>query len=128
MADKKPAAPKTAQKKSVPSIQVRIDRLNDYEGSNIKAFASVNIGGAFAIHGIRVVDSQKGMFVAMPQSSHKDGNGNTKYSDLFHAVTVEARNELNKKVMDAYEQAIAEQQDEAAEESEIEKQSPASTM
>lgn len=60
MADKKPAASKAAQKKSVPSIQVRIDRLNDYEGSNIKAFASANIGGAFAIHGIRVVDSQKG--------------------------------------------------------------------
>lgn len=128
MADKKPAASKAAQKKSVPSIQVRIDRLNDYEGSNIKAFASANIGGAFAIHGIRVVDSQKGMFVAMPQSSHKDGNGNTKYSDIFHAVTAEARSELNEKVMDAYEQALAEQQDEAAEESESEEQGIESTM
>lgn len=128
MADKKPAASKAAQKKSVPSIQVRIDRLNDYEGSNIKAFASANIGGAFAIHGIRVVDSQKGMFVSMPQSSHKDGNGNTKYSDIFHAVTAEARSELNEKVMDAYEQALAEQQDEAAEESEIEEQGIEPTM
>lgn len=127
MAAKKQANPVKGQKPN-PSIQVRIDKLNDYEGSNIKAFASVNIGDAFAIHGIRVVDSQKGLFVAMPQSSHKDGNGNTKYSDLFHAVTAEARSDLNEKVMDAYEQALAEQQDEAAEESEIEKQDPAPTI
>lgn len=128
MATKKQSAPGKGQKQKNPSIQVRIDRLNDYEGSNIKAFASANIGGAFAIHSIRVVDSQKGMFVAMPQSSHRDGNGNTKYSDIFHAVTAEARNELNKKVMDAYEQAIAEQQDEAAEESESEEQGMEPTM
>lgn len=128
MAVKKQAAPNKGQKQNNPSIQVRIDRLNDYEGSNIKAFASANIGGAFAIHGIRVVDSQKGMFVAMPQSSHKDGSGNTKYSDIFHAVTAEARNELNEKVMNAYEQALAEQQDEAAEESESEEQGMEPTM
>lgn len=128
MAAKKQTAPGKGQKPKNPSIQVRIDRLNDYEGSNIKAFASANIGGAFAIHGIRVVDSQKGMFVAMPQSSHKDGNGNTKYSDIFHAVTAEARSELNEKVMNAYEQALAEQQDEAAEESESEEQGAAPIM
>lgn len=128
MAAKKQIAPGKGQKPKNPSIQVRIDRLNDYEGSNIKAFASANIGGAFAIHGIRVVDSQKGMFVAMPQSSHKDGNGNTKYSDIFHAVTAEARSELNEKVMNAYEQALAEQQDEAAEESESEEQGATPTM
>lgn len=93
MAAKKQQAPAKEQKRKNPSIQVRIDRLNDYEGSSIKAFASANIGGAFAIHGIRVVDSQKGLFVSMPQNSYKDGNGNTKYSDVFHAVTAEARTE-----------------------------------
>ena len=46
-----------------PSVSVRIDRLIDYEDSKLKAVASANIGGAFAIHGIRVVDSQKGLFV-----------------------------------------------------------------
>lgn len=73
MAAKKQAAPAKEQKQKNPSIQVRIDRLNDYEGSSVKAFASANIGGAFAIHGIRVVDSQKGLFVSMPQNSYKDG-------------------------------------------------------
>lgn len=126
MAAKKQAASPKEQKQKNPSIQVRIDRLNDYEGSSVKAFASANIGGAFAIHGIRVVDSQKGLFVSMPQNSYKDGNGNTKYSDIFHAVTAEARTELNGKVIDAYEQALQaqEQQDEAAEESETQGMAP----
>ena len=111
-ATKKNSAPKEAQKKNVPSIQARIDRLCDYEGSNIKAFASANIGGAFAIHGIRVVDSQKGLFVSMPNNSYTDSDGNKKYSDIFHAVTAEARTELNDKVLEAYEQKLEEEQSE----------------
>ena len=80
MATKKTSAPKMAQSPKTPSIHARIDRINNYEGSNIRAFASVNIGGAFAIHGIKIVDSpQKGVFVSMPSNSYTDKNGNTKY-------------------------------------------------
>ena len=129
MATKKAAAPKAAQKPKLPSIQVRIDRLNDYEGSNVKAFASVNIGGAFAIHGIKVVDSpKKGLFVSMPSNSYTDAEGNTKYSDVFHAVTAEARTGLNEKVMDAYEQALEVQQDEAENETEDESEDESQGM
>ena len=45
---------RTEQERSTPSISVRIDRLVDYDNSKLKAIASVNIGGAFAIHGLRV--------------------------------------------------------------------------
>ncbi len=123
MAVKKAAVAKAAQKTKSPSIQVRIDRLNDYEGSNIKAFASANIGGAFAVHGIKIVDSpKKGLFVSMPSNSYTDAEGNMKYSDVFHAVTAGARTELNEKVMDAYEKALEERQDESEGESEEESQ------
>lgn len=124
MAANKSAAPKAAQKPKNPSIHVRIDRLNDYEGSNVKAFASANIGGAFAVHGIKVVDSpKKGLFVSMPSNSYTDADGNTKYSDVFHAITAEARTELNEKVMEAYEQTLEEQQDETADETQATTQS-----
>ena len=89
----------------LPSMDVRIDKMMDYGESKIKAFASVNIGNAFAIHGIRVIDSSKGMFVAMPQESYTK-NGKTQYSDLFHAVTAEARNALNHAVLQAYQQQV----------------------
>ena len=100
------ASKQVAIKKSkVPSIDVRIDSLVDYEGSKTKAFASVNIGGAFAIHGLRVMDSEKGLFVSMP--SRKDGEN---YREVFHPVSSEAREELNKKVLEAYEQKLTEEQ------------------
>ena len=100
-------APVKQQKRSTPSISARIDRIVNYEDSKVKAIASVNIGGAFAIHGLRVIDSQKGLFVQMPQKSFRK-DGKTGYSDIFHPVTVDARAELNSKVLEAYEQKLGE--------------------
>lgn len=113
------------QKRSTPSISARIDRLVDYENSKVKAIASVNIGGAFAIHGLRVIDSQKGLFVQMPQSSYQK-DGKTEYSDIFHPVTTEARSELCSKVLEAYEQKLdeTESEDEQLDESEQEEDAP----
>ena len=125
------AAPKTAEKKTnqtaentqtaeapankykVPFISAKIDRLVDYEGSKTKAFASVNIGNAFAIHGIKIIEGEKGLFVSMPQ--RKDGED---YKDVFHPITAEAREELNKQIMDAYEQKLEEEQGEQLDEGE----------
>lgn len=104
------------QTSKVPSISVRIDRLNDYEGSKIKAFASANIGGAFAIHGIKVVDSDKGVFVSMPSNSYTS-NGETQHSDTFHPITADAREQLNNAVLKAYEQEVINQQADEQEES-----------
>lgn len=118
-------APAKAQKRSTPSISARIDRLVDYENSKVKAVASANIGGAFAIHGLRVIDSQKGLFVQMPQSSYQK-DGKTEYSDIFHPVTAEARSELNSKVLEAYEQKLdeVESEDERLDEGEQEEDAP----
>lgn len=128
MATKKTNKVKKEQKVKTPSIYARIDRLNDYEGSKIKAFASVTIGGAFAVHGIKVVDSDKGLFVSMPYNSFKDSDGNKKYSDVCHAITAEAHKELNDKVIAAYEQTLEEQESEAEDESEDEDQAMTQSM
>lgn len=107
-------APEATSK--TPSINVKIDNLVDYEGSKVKAFASANIGGAFAIHGIRVMDSDKGLYVSMPSRSYQK-DGKTEYTDVFHPVTSEARTELNNAVMEAYEQKLQESMTEDAEQS-----------
>ena len=83
------------------SISARIDRMVDSANSKVKAVASVTIGGAFAVHGIKVIDSQKGLFVQMPQSSYEKG-GQKHYTDQFHPITANAREELNAAVLDAY--------------------------
>ena len=85
-------------------VKVRIDRIVDYDNSRVKAIASANIG-PFAVHGMRVIEGQKGLFVQMPQNSYlKDGK--QQYSDIFHPVTADARTDLYSKVLDAYNQQL----------------------
>ena len=95
-------------------IKVRIDRILNMDDSKIRAIASANIGNAFAIHGIKVIDSDKGPFVQMPQTSYVK-KGKTKYSELFHPITAESRNELYDEILNAYEQKLQEdmQEDES---------------
>lgn len=107
-----------------PTIAVRIDRMMDREDSKVKAYASANIGGVFAVHGIRVVDSQKGLFVQMPQRIYQR-NGRTAYEDIFHPVTADSRQELYGAVLSAYEQRLHMEEDEAQEFDETEEEDPA---
>lgn len=67
------------------------------EGS-CRATASVNINGCFAVRGIKVMDSSKGLFVSMP--SYRAGNG--EYKDICFPCTKEARAEFDSAVLDAY--------------------------
>ncbi len=108
MAVAKTPQKKATQKAEVPSIQARIDRMIDYEGDGVRAIASVSIGGAFAIHGFKVYESEeKGLSVLCPANkSQKDG----KYYETAHPVTGEARAALNSAVLEAYEQKLAEEQ------------------
>ena len=96
----------------MPTIRAKIDRLADFENSKVKAFASANIG-PFAVHGLRVIDGEKGMFVAMPSTSYQK-DGKTEYQETFHPVSGEARKALNDAVIEAYEQKLAEEQTEEA--------------
>ena len=63
-----------ATKSKIP-VSAKIDRMIERENATVKAYASVNIGGAFVIKDIAVVDGQKGMFARMPFRSSKTGSG-----------------------------------------------------
>ena len=93
----------------IPYISVRIDKLFDDDTKKLKAFASANIG-PFAVHGIRVFENEKGMFVSMPSIPYKDGQGNTQYDEVFHPVSKEARDALVKNVIDEYNHALEQAQ------------------
>ena len=92
------------QGQKLPSIRATIGWINPDENGNTRASGSLTIGGAFAVHGITVKTGTKGEFVSMP--SFKKGN---EYKDIFHAVTAEARQQMNDAFMKAYEQKLADQ-------------------
>ena len=99
--------PQSAAPAPIPMVEVRIDKMLD-GSTKTKAFASANLFGQFAIHGLRVVETDKGRFIAMPQESY-ERNGEKRYSDTFHPITAGARNLLVEAVNIAYEQKLAEQ-------------------
>lgn len=89
-------------------VKARIDRMLDGE-SKTQAFASIELGGEFVVRGLRVVESDTGRFVAMPQRSYETG-GETKYQDTFFALTDSARAAIAEAVTEAYEQALLQEQ------------------
>lgn len=106
-AKKPPQEPAAKKEQKSVAVTARIDRLVDYGGSNVKAIASVNVADSFAIHGLKVIDSGKGLFVSMPQSKYEK-DGKTQYSDICHPITAEARTELSDMVLAAYGQKLQE--------------------
>lgn len=88
-------------------VDVKIGSIRP-EG-NIRAIASVNLNDCFAIRNVKVMDSSKGLFVAMP--SYKAGNG--EYKDICFPVTKEFRQQLNDAVINAYHQALNMNQNQA---------------
>jgi stage V sporulation protein G len=99
------APSQTKQSQKLP-IKAAINWMNPNEDDNVRASASLTIGGAFAVHGIKIVSGTKGDFVSMP--SYKSGDG---YRDIFHAITADDRERMNAAVMQAYEQMLADEQD-----------------
>lgn len=92
------------EKKYQPLVfDVRIQSIKPNE--SIKGTASVNINGAFAVRGVKIVEGSNGLFVSMP--SYKVGS---EYKDICFPVTQECRNQLNDAVIGAYEHALAQSQ------------------
>ncbi|MEY8404782.1 hypothetical protein D1646_18310 [Pseudoflavonifractor sp. 60] len=80
------------------------------EKGSILAFASANIGGCFAVTGIKIVEGKDGPFVAMPSQFGKD----KQHHDICFPTTSAMREALNTVVMDAYRDVLEQQATRAA--------------
>lgn len=70
------------------------------KGGNLKGVASITIDDALAVHDIKIIEGQKGLFIAMP--SRKDSSKD-EYRDITHPINVETREQIQSIIMDAYE-------------------------
>ncbi len=97
---------------------VRIRKLHS-EG-RMKAIVSITFDDAFAVHDIKVVEGDKGLFVAMPSKRMPDGE----YKDIAHPISSGVREMVQSAVLKEYEialaaaEAAAEAEEEAAPEEE----------
>ena len=79
----------------ITSVNVR---KVEKDGSRMKGIASVLIDDSFAVHDIRIIDGDIGLFIAMP--SRKTATGG--YRDIAHPINPEVRAMFEQAVIDAY--------------------------
>ena len=81
---------------------VRVRRVAK-EGK-MKAVVSITIDDVFVVHDIKVIEGDKGLFIAMPSRKAADGE----YRDIAHPINSSTRNELQTLILGKYGEAVQE--------------------
>ena len=89
-----------AQTNPIPKVEAKAFPLKEPKG-NLLAFASVTVADSFAVNGVKVLQSDKGVFVGMP--SAPDGKGG--FRDIAFPTSGEMRAVVQSVVLDAYKEA-----------------------
>ena len=67
------------------------------EGS-MKAVVSITLDDEFVIHDIKVIQGEKGLFIAMPSRLAADGE----YRDIAHPINSRVREMMQREILDKY--------------------------
>ena len=76
---------------------VRVRKI-DSEGK-MKAVVSVTFDNEFVVHDIKIIESQNGLFIAMPSRKAPDGE----FRDIAHPINAETRGKIQTAILDKYE-------------------------
>ena len=85
---------------------VRLRRVNT-EG-RMRAIASITLDHEFVVHDIKVIDGEKGLFIAMPSRKAADGE----YRDIAHPINSDTRERIQREILEKYEEAALETEQE----------------
>ena len=86
---------------------VRVRKVNTE--NKMKAVASVTFDNEFVVHDIKVIESENGFFIAMPSRKTQTGE----FRDIAHPINSEARERIQKAVLEVYESPEVQEVDEA---------------
>ena len=81
---------------------VRVRKMT--QDSKMKAIVSITIDDEFVVHDIKVIEGEKGLFIAMPSKKASDGE----YRDIAHPINSETRDRIQKIILESYEEALLE--------------------
>ena len=77
----------------------------------MKALLSITIDDEFVVHDIKVIEGEKGLFIAMPSRKATDGE----YRDIAHPINSVTRDRIQTMILDKYQKVMAEETDEQIE-------------
>ena len=88
---------------------VRVRKV-EKEGK-MKAVVSITIDEEFVVHDIKVIEGEKGLFIAMPSKKAMDGE----YRDIAHPINSGTRDRIQSTILEKYKQALEEEPEAAVE-------------
>ena len=75
----------------------------------LKAVVSITMDEEFVVHDIKVIEGEKGLFIAMPSKKAVDGE----YRDIAHPINSETREKIQSVILENYEKVLEEAPEEA---------------
>lgn len=83
------------------SIQVTGCRvtMNQADDERLKGFASIILNDCFAVCDLKIINGNKGLFVAMPSRRRRDGS----FHDVAHPICQNLRDHIEQTVLDEYD-------------------------
>ena len=83
----------------VTDIRTRIEKQME-NNERLRAYADITFDESFVIHGLKIIDGQNGLFVAMPSRRMPNGE----FKDIAHPITPELSNELTDFIIKKFEE------------------------
>ncbi|MCI9198267.1 MAG: septation regulator SpoVG [Lachnospiraceae bacterium] len=68
----------------------------------MKAVVSITIDDEFVVHDIKVIEGEKGLFIAMPSRRALDGE----YRDIAHPINSATREGIQRIILEKYEEVM----------------------
>lgn len=92
--------------KGVNKVQVTDIRIRSVEKEGkMKAVVSITIDDEFVVHDIKIIEGEKGMFIAMPSRKASDGE----YRDIAHPINTATRERLQNMILAKYQETQEEE-------------------
>ena len=88
---------------------VRVRKI-EKEGK-MRAIVSITLDNEFVIHDIKVIEGEKGLFIAMPSRKAADGE----YRDIAHPINSATRDRIQTIILDKFQEVMDAEPEEAAE-------------
>ena len=74
----------------------------------LKAIVSITLENEFVVHDIKVIEGEKGLFIAMPSKKSADGE----FRDIAHPINSSTREKIQSIILERYQQSLDEEQEE----------------
>lgn len=91
--------------KGVIQMQITDIRIRSVEKEGkMKAVVSITIDDELVVHDIKIIEGEKGMFIAMPSRKAADGE----YRDIAHPINTATRERLQSMILSKYQESLEE--------------------